>query len=56
MIPVPKQQGISAGYLRPADGIVQIGAGPGATAAASPGMAHYRVMGDSLVRVDADGA
>ena len=29
MVPVPKQQGISAGYLRPADGIVELGTGPG---------------------------
>jgi hypothetical protein len=57
MIPVPKQQGISAGYLRPADGIVQIGAGPGADRGGIAwNGACYRVMGDSLVRVDADGA
>lgn len=56
MIPVPKQQGISNGYLRPAEGILQIGAGPGSDRGgiAWNGM-HYRVMGDSLVRVDADG-
>jgi len=29
LIPVPKQQGISTGYLRPADGIVEFGTGPG---------------------------
>jgi hypothetical protein len=57
MSPVPKQQGISNGYLRPAEGIVQIGTGPGADRG---GIAWngvcYRVMGDNLVRVDADGA
>lgn len=58
LVPVPKEQGISKGYLRPADGIVAIGSG-------GPGIdrgginwngAHYRVMGTSLVSVDADGA
>lgn len=57
MIPVPKQQGISAGYLRPADGIVQIGTGPGIDRGAEVWNGeHYRVMGNSLVRVGADGA
>lgn len=56
MIPVPKQQGISNGYLRPADGIAQIGTGPGADRGAIAwNGACYRVMGDALVRVNADG-
>jgi hypothetical protein len=29
LVPVPKQTGISAGYLRPADGVVEAGTGPG---------------------------
>lgn len=56
LVPVPKAQGISNGYLRPADGIVQFGAGPGVDRG---GIAWkgtcYRVMGDKFVRVDADG-
>jgi len=57
MIPVPKQQGISNGYLRPAEGIVQIGAGPGVDRGGIVwNGVCYRVMGESLVRVDADGA
>jgi hypothetical protein len=56
LIPVAKGQGISAGYLRPADGIV-------ASAFAGPGVSRggiawdgacYRVMGTSLVRIEAD--
>lgn len=56
MIPVPKAQGISNGYLRPAEGIVQIGTGPGLDRGAKRwNDVHYRVMGNSLVRVAADG-
>jgi hypothetical protein len=57
LIPVPKQQGISAGYLRPADGIQQIGTGPGVDRGAIvwDGIC-YRVQGNSLVRVNADGS
>lgn len=57
MIPVPKAQGISKGYLRPADGITLFGTGPGACRGSINwrGM-HYRVMGSSLVRVDSSGA
>ena len=56
MVPVPKEQGISKGYLRPADGILAFGAGPGVDRGAVVwnGM-NYRVMGANLVRVDADG-
>lgn len=57
MVPVPKTQGISAGYLRPADGIVQIGTGQGVDRGGIAwNGACYRVMGNSLVRVGADGA
>jgi hypothetical protein len=56
MIPVPRAQGISAGYLRPAEGIKQIGLGPGADRG---GIAWngvcYRVMGTQLVRIDPAG-
>jgi hypothetical protein len=56
LIPVPKQQGISAGYLRPADGITQIGTGPGADRGGERwNDVCYRVSGNSFVRVDADG-
>jgi hypothetical protein len=56
MIPVPKQQGISQGYLRPAEGIVQLGSGPGVDRGGINwnGLC-YRVMGTKLVRVMDDG-
>ena len=58
LIPVPKTQGISKGYLRPADGITSFG---GATPGADRGGinwngACYRVSGSKLVRVDSDGS
>lgn len=57
LVPVPKSQGISAGYLRPADGIVQFGEGPGVDRGGiSWNNACYRVMGTKLVRVSADGS
>ncbi|MBQ5963145.1 packaged DNA stabilization protein [Massilia sp. ZL223] len=57
MMPVPKQQGISAGYLRPAEGIVLHGTGPGASRGGiNWNGACYRVMGNNLVRVDASGS
>lgn len=56
MVPVPRQQGISAGYLRPAEGIRQIGTGPGADrGGVAWNGACYRLMGDKLVRVTPDG-
>ena len=56
MVPVPKIQGISEGYLRNADGIVQTGTGPGATRGGIEwdGVC-YRVMGTKLVSVSSDG-
>lgn len=52
MIPVPKSQGISSGYLRPAEGIRQVSTGPGIDRGAiNWNGAHYRVMGSKLVRV-----
>lgn len=58
LIPVPKDTGLSAGYLRPADGLVQFG---GATPGVDRGGifwsdALYRVSGESLIRVDSSGA
>jgi hypothetical protein len=56
MIPVPKEQGISKGYLRPADGIVELGTGPGIDRGGiNWNGVMYRVMGTSLVKVAADG-
>jgi len=56
MVPVPKQQGISQGYLRPADGIVLLTTGPGVDRGGiNWGGACYRVMGTSLIRVASDG-
>ena len=56
MIPVPKQNGISTGYLRPADGIVLDGTGPGVDRGGIEwnGIC-YRVMGTKLVRINTDG-
>lgn len=56
LIPVPKGQGISNGYLRPADGIVQTGTGldVGRGGINWNGVL-YRVMGSKLYRVGADG-
>ena len=57
LIPVPKAQGISNGYLRPAEGIDQIGAGPGADRGGiNWNGTHYRVMGSKLCSVTKAGA
>ncbi len=57
LIPVPKGQGISNGYLRPADGIVEFGQGPGVDRGGVNWHGScYRVMGTSLVLVGADGS
>lgn len=57
MMPVPKVSGISTGFLRPADGIVANGTGPGVDRG---GINYkgicYRVMGTKLVIVASDGA
>lgn len=56
LIPCPKESGISQGYLRPADGIVAQGSGPGVDRG---GIVWkdicYRVMGDQFCRVNEDG-
>lgn len=58
MVVVPKQQGISNGYLRPAPGVV---VGPSAAPGESRGAINwngklYRVQGPFLVRVEEDGS
>jgi hypothetical protein len=56
LIPVPKEQGISAGYLRPADGIIQDGTGPGVDRGGINWRGFlYRVMGTKLVKIDQTG-
>lgn len=57
LVPVPKGQGISNGYLRPASGIVAAGAGPGqGRGGINWNGQTYRVMGSKLVRVASDGS
>lgn len=57
LIPVPKDNGISKGYLRPADGIVSFGTGPGPDRGAiNWNGVCYRVMGTKLISVDSEGA
>lgn len=56
MVPVPKQQGISEGYLRPADGVVLFGTGPDIDRGGiNWNGVCYRVMGTKLVSIDANG-
>ena len=56
LIPVPQKQGISQGYLRPGDGLVELGTGPGIDRGGInwEGVC-YRVMGTKLVRLDSSG-
>lgn len=55
LVPVPKQTGISAGYLRPADGIVEAGTGPGINRGGiNWNGSLYRVMGTKLVEIAED--
>lgn len=55
-VPVPKDQGISKGYLRPGEGIVQFGTGPGVDRGGVNWRGVcYRVMGTKLVSIAADG-
>ena len=52
LVPVPKDTGISHGYLRPADGIKPFGAGPGEDRGGiNWNGSCYRVMGTSLIKV-----
>jgi hypothetical protein len=57
MVPVPKGNGISEGFLRPADGIVGNGTGPGTDRGGiNWNGICYRVMGSKLVTVASNGA
>jgi len=57
LIPVPKATGISAGYLRPAEGIVKFGSGPGLDRGGINWNGnHFRVMGTKLVQFNNLGA
>lgn len=55
--PVARQSGVSAGYLRPADGVTAVATGPGVDRGGIlwDGV-HYRVSGTKLVTVGLDGA
>lgn len=56
LVPVPKDQGISKGYLRPSDGIVQFGEGPGIDRGGiNWNGVYYRVMGSKLVSINTSG-
>ena len=56
-VPVPKKSGISNGFLRPGDGIVANGTGPGIDRGGINWQGIcYRVMGTKLVTVASDGA
>ena len=56
-VPVPKKSGISNGFLRPGDGIVANGTGPGIDRGGIEWQGIcYRVMGTKLVRVYSDGS
>jgi len=57
LVPVPKKSGISNGFLRPGDGLVANGAGPGIDRGGiNWNGTCYRVMGTKLVTVASDGA
>lgn len=57
LVPVPQGQGISAGYLAPADGITTFATGPGVDRGGIDWNGRcYRVMGSRLVRVEPSGA
>jgi hypothetical protein len=54
LVPVPKDTGVSEGYLRPADGIVALGTGPGVDRGGiNWNGVLYRVMGTKLVSISA---
>jgi hypothetical protein len=57
LVPVPKQSGISNGFLRQGDGIVANGTGPGTDRGGINWQGNlYRVMGTKLVEIDSAGA
>jgi hypothetical protein len=56
LVPTPKASGISSGYLRPGDGIVANGTGPGTDRGGINWEGKlYRVMGTSLVEIASNG-
>lgn len=56
MVPVPKTNGISEGFLRPSDGIIANGTGPGVDRGAINWLGVcYRVMGSKFCSVANDG-
>ena len=56
LVPVPKTSGISNGFLRPGDGIVANGTGPGVDRGGINWQGNlYRVMGTKLVEIDSAG-
>lgn len=56
LMPIPKDSGISTGFLRPADGIVSNGTGPGVDRGGVNWNGElYRVMGTKLVEIDSNG-
>ncbi len=56
LVPVPKQSGISNGFLRPGDGIVSNGTGPGIDRGGINWQGDcYRVMGTKLVEISSTG-
>lgn len=56
LVPVPKDNGISRGYLRPSDGILGVVEGPGVDRGGiSWNGSHYRVMGTKLVTISSLG-
>ena len=56
LVPVALKQGISEGYLRPGDGLIQEGSGPGVSRGSINWNGQcYRVMGTKLILVDALG-
>jgi len=56
LVPVPKNSGISSGFLRPGDGIVSNGTGPGIDRGGiNWNGVCYRVMGTKLVTVASNG-
>lgn len=57
LIPVPKDNGIAKGYLRQADGIIEVSQGPGVDRGGINWRGvHYRVMGAKLVSISAAGS
>jgi hypothetical protein len=57
MVPVPKNSGISSGFLRPGDGIVANGSGPGVDRGGiNWNGTCYRVMGTKFVTVAGNGS